>query len=269
MDESKYSVKVLEKVIKILNLYTYNEGSFTLDQIAKKAGLSKTTAFRILKTLEKHGIFKYNELEETYNLGLKLMELGGIVYSSLSIRKVASPYLDALAQSLKATILLGIMKDDHLLYIDKRESESIIRVSSYIGLKRPPYYGMLGMTLVAYMSHDQQRKLLQLYPPAKITDKTVVDSEELMRRFDQTRKAGYYMEREEVIDGVMGIGVPIRDFSGNVAAALGASMAEFQVNERITRRAIKELTGASTSISKELGAGGHESTGKNKNEGRG
>jgi DNA-binding IclR family transcriptional regulator len=269
MDESKYSVKVLEKVIKILNLYTYNEGSFTLDQIAKKAGLSKTTAFRILKTLEKHGIFKYNELEETYNLGLKLMELGGIVYSSLSIRKVASPYLDALAQSLKATILLGIMKDDHLLYIDKRESESIIRVSSYIGLKRPPYYGMLGMTLVAYMSHDQQRKLLQLYPPAKITDKTVVDSEELMRRFDQTRKAGYYMEREEVIDGVMGIGVPIRDFSGNVAAALGASMAEFQVNERITRRAIKELTAASTSISKELGAGGHESTGKNKNEGRG
>ena len=40
MDEPKYSVKVLEKVVKILNLYTYNEGSFTLDQISKKAALS-------------------------------------------------------------------------------------------------------------------------------------------------------------------------------------------------------------------------------------
>jgi IclR family transcriptional regulator, KDG regulon repressor len=253
MDEPKYSVKVLEKVVRILNLYTYNEGSFTLDQIAKKAALSKTTAFRILKTLEKHGIFKYNELEETYSLGLKLMELGGMVYSSLSIRKVASPYLDALAHSLRATILLGILKDDQLLYIDKRESESLIRVSSYIGLKRPPYYGMLGMTLVAYMSHDEKKKLLQLYPPAKITDKTVVNVEELMRRFDQTKNEGCYIEREEVIDGVMGIGVPIRDFSGKVVAALGASMAEFQVNEKITRRAIKELTAASISISKELG----------------
>src|SRR5208283_1220054 len=87
MDEPKYSVKVLEKVIKILNLYTYTEGSFSLDQIARKAGLSKTTAFRILKTLEKHEIFKYDEVEETYSLGLKLMELGGIVYASLSIRK--------------------------------------------------------------------------------------------------------------------------------------------------------------------------------------
>ena len=253
MDEPKYSVKVLEKVVKILNLYTYNEGSFTLDQIARKAGLSKTTAFRILKTLEKHGFFKHNELEETYSLGLKLMELGGIVYSSISMRKVVSPYLDALAHSLKATILLGIIKDDHLLYIDKRESESLIRVSSYIGLKRPPYYGMLGMTLVAYMSDEQKKKLLQLYPPVKITDQTVLDAGELMRRFDKIKKLGYYIEREEVIDGVVGIGVPIRDFSGNVVAAVGASMAGFQVNEKITQRVIKELTAASTSISKELG----------------
>jgi DNA-binding IclR family transcriptional regulator len=253
MDESKYNVKVLEKVVKILNLYSYTEGSFTLDQITRKAGLSKTTAFRILKTLEKHEIFKYNELEEAYTLGLKLMELGGIVYSSLSMRKVASPYLDTLAHSLKATTLLGIIKDDHLLYLDKRESESIIRVSSYIGLKRQPYYGMLGMTLVAFMPEEQKKKLLQLYPPTKITAKTVVDAGELMQRFEQTRKLGYYIERQEVIDGVMGIGVPIRDFSGNVVAALGASMPEFQANEKITQRAIKELVAASRAISKELG----------------
>ncbi len=254
MAETKYSVKVLEKVIRILNLYTYTEGAFTLDQIAKRAGLSKTTAFRILKTLEKHEIFKYDETTETYSLGLKLMELGGMVYSSLSLRKVAAHYLDSLAHSLKATILLGVIKDDHLLYIDKRESESILRVSSYIGLKRPPYYGMLGMTLVSHMTDEQKKKLLQLYPPAKITSRTVVDPRELMRRFEATKKSGYYVEKEEVIDGVLGVGVPIRDFSGNVVAALGACMPEFQVNEKITQRMIKELTAASTAISKELGA---------------
>jgi IclR family KDG regulon transcriptional repressor len=255
MDEPKYSVKVLEKVVKILDLYTYTDTSFTLDQIARKTGLSKTTAFRILKTLEKHAIFRYNRLEEAYSLGLKLMELGGIVYSSLSIRNVASPYLDALSHSLKATILFGIIRDDHLMYLDKRESESIIRVSSYIGLKRPPYYGMLGMTLVAYMSEEEKNRLLQLYPPAKITDKTVTDVKELMRRFDQMKNLGYYIEREEVIDGVISIGVPIRDFPGNVVAALGACMPVFQVNDKITQRAIKELMAASMSISKQLGHG--------------
>jgi DNA-binding IclR family transcriptional regulator len=255
MDEPKYSVKVLEKVVKILDLYTYTDTSFTLEQIARKTGLSKTTAFRILKTLEKHSIFRYNKVEEAYSLGLKLMELGGIVYSSLSIRNVASPYMDALSHSLKATILFGIIRDDHLMYLDKRESESIIRVSSYIGLKRPPYYGMLGMTLVAYMPEEEKGRLLQLYPPARITDRTITDVMELMRRFDQIKKLGYYIEREEIIDGVMGVGVPIRDFLGNVVAALGASMPEFQVTDKIIQRAIKELMAASKSISKELGHG--------------
>ena len=253
MDEPKYSVKVLEKVVKILDLYTYTDTSFTLEQIARKTGLSKTTAFRILKTLERHSIFRYNKVEEAYSLGLKLMELGGIVYSSLSIRNVASPYMDALSHSLKATILFGIIRDDHLMYLDKRESESIIRVSSYIGLKRPPYYGMLGMTLVAYMPEEEKGRLLQLYPPARITDRTITDVMELMRRFDQIKKLGYYIEREEIIDGVMGVGVPIRDFLGNVVAALGASMPEFQVTDKIIQRAIKELMAASKSISKELG----------------
>ena len=65
------------------------------------------------------------------------LKLGGLVYSSLSVRKAAVPYMDTLSNSLKATILLGVMKDDQLLYIDKREMDSIIRVISHIGSKDP------------------------------------------------------------------------------------------------------------------------------------
>ncbi|MEO0248385.1 MAG: IclR family transcriptional regulator, partial [candidate division WOR-3 bacterium] len=253
VNQDKYSIKVLEKVVRILNLFNYAETSFTLDQIARKSGLSKTTAFRILRTLEKHGVFKYNEHEETYTLGLKLMELGGIVYSSLSIRKVASPYLDLLSQTLKATILFGTLRDDHLLYLDKRESESIIRTSSYMGLKRQPYYGVLGMTLVAFMDDAERKRLLNLYPPTKITSKTVTDIDEILKRLDETRRTGWYMERGEIIDGVMGIGVPVMDFSGNVVAALGACMPEFQVKAPDIQRAKRELIAAARSISRELG----------------
>ena len=113
----------------------------------------------------------------------------------------------------------------------------------------------VNLNLVSHMTEEQRKKLLQLYPPGKITSKTLVDVKELMRKFDETKRSGYYIERGEVIDGVLGVGVPIRDFSGNVVAALGASMPEFQVNEAGTQKAIRELTAASTSISKELGAG--------------
>jgi DNA-binding IclR family transcriptional regulator len=255
MDENKYNVKVIEKFIKVLDIYSYNENAFTLEEITRRTGLPKTTIFRILKTLERSGFFKTDPVQEKYLLGLRFLELGGIVYESLSLRKISSPYLDVLSQRFRAIVLLGIMKDDHLMYVDKRESESIIRVSSYMGLKRPPYYGMLGMTLLAYMKESEAERLLKLYPPTKITEKSRTDVNELMRKLEETRKLGYYIEKGEVIEGLIGVGVPIRDFSGEVVAALGITQPEFQVKEGDVENIIEEALLAAQSISRELGSG--------------
>ena len=251
--EEQYSIRVLEKVVKVLDLYTYREAAFTLSDISKRTGLPKTTVFRILKTFENTGFFKYDPGQEKYSLGLRFLELGGIVYSSLSVRKAAAPYMDTLSNSLKATILLGVMKDDQLLYIDKREMDSIIRVTSHTGLKRPPYFGMLGMTLLAFMDNKEKERLLTLYPPTKITPKTVTGTRRIMKKLDEAKRKGYYMEQGEIVEGLLGIGVPIRDFSGNVVAALGATQPVFQVKEGSMENTIQQLLEASWSISKELG----------------
>jgi len=251
--ESKNSIKVIEKIVKILDLYTFNENGLSLGEIKNRTGLPKTTVFRILKSLERAGFFRYDGSQNKYYLGLRFFELGGIVYSSLSIRKAAARYMDMLASNLKATIILGVIKDDQLLYIDKREADSIIRVTSYSGLKRPPYYGMLGMTLMAYMDDKERRRLFALFPPTKITDKTVTDINELMKRLDETKKRGYYIEVDEIIEGLTGIGVPIVDFSGNVVAAIGATQPGFQIKEGCTEKIINELLDAAMAISKELG----------------
>jgi DNA-binding IclR family transcriptional regulator len=252
-EEQKYSVRVLEKAVRIFDIFTYGDDSFTLAEIKKRTGLPKTTIFRILKTFENAGFFKYDTAQEKYSLGLRFLELGGLVYSSLSVRKTAAPYMDDLSNSLKATILLGVMKDDQLLYIDKREMDSIIRVTSHIGLKRPPYFGMLGMTLLAHMDNNEIERLLKVYPPTKITSKTVTDIRKIMKKLDETKRKGYHMEQDEVVEGLLGIGVPIRDFSGNVVAALGATQPVFQIKEGSMENTIQQLLEASRSISKELG----------------
>ena len=252
-EDQRYSVRVLEKAIKIFDIFTYGNDTFTLAEIKKITGLPKTTIFRILKTFENAGFFKYDTDQEKYSLGLRFLELGGLVYSSLSVRKAAVPYMDTLSNSLKATILLGVMKDDQLLYIDKREMDSIIRVTSHIGLKRPPYFGMLGMILLAYMDDKEKERLLKLYPPTKITTKTVTEARRIMKKLDDAKRKGFYMEQDEIVEGLLGIGVPIMDFSGNVVAALGATQPVFQIKEGTIENTIHQLLDASRSISKELG----------------
>lgn len=131
--------------------------------------------------------------------------------------------------------------------------DSIIRVTSHIGLKRPPYFGMLGMTLLTYMDNKEKKRLLTLYPPTKITPKTVTDIRQIIKQLDEAKRKGFYMEQDEIVEGLLGIGVPIRDFSGNVVAALGATQPVFQIKEGSMENTIQQLLEASRSISKELG----------------
>ena len=114
----RYVVKVLEKALKILDIYSRHENAFTLDDLTKRTGLDKSTVYRILRTMEKNGYIRYDQEDGFYRLGLRFLELGTVVYSSTSVRRSASPYLDAVARSLKATILVGVIMDNQFSYID-------------------------------------------------------------------------------------------------------------------------------------------------------
>ncbi len=144
-ENKKYVVKVLEKALKILETFTRQENAFTLHQLTKATGFDKSTIFRILRTLEKNGYIRFNQNDGLYTLGLRLLELGTVVYASSSVRRSASPHLDAAARSLKATILVGVIINDEFVYVDKREGNSILRIPSYLGAKMPPSESFLGL----------------------------------------------------------------------------------------------------------------------------
>jgi IclR family transcriptional regulator, KDG regulon repressor len=253
MDQSQYMIKVLEKAIKLLDCYTPAENSFTLDELTKRTKLSKPTVFRILKTLEKNGFLRYSQKDETYRLGLRLLDLGSIVYTTSTVRSSAAPYLDDLARTLKCTILVGVMIEDQFVYVDKRESESILKIPAHLGARRPPTDTALGMTLLAFLENGERKRLLKLHPVKKHTEATITRTKEVTDRLDEAKQKGYYIERHEFIEGVAGIGVPIKGFAGKVVAALGACLPEFRAKDSEVERTVHALIKTSNLISKEIG----------------
>jgi len=253
VQHEKYVVKVLEKAMRILDVYSRTENAFTLDDLTKRTGLDKSTVFRILRTMEKNGYIRYDREDGFYRLGLRFMELGGVVYSSTSVRKSASPYLDAIARSLKATILVGVIIDDQFSYIDKKEGDSILRIPSYLGAKMPPTESFLGLTLLAFMDPSERKRLLRQHPLKKHTERTVTRVREVEATLDRARQRGYFLERGEFFDGVIQIGVPIRGVGGNTVAALGACAQEFRVSDENLGRGLQELMETAKLISRELG----------------
>ena len=253
VQHEKYVVKVLEKAMTILDVYSRHEHAFTLDDLTRRTGFSKSTVFRILRTMEKNGYIRYDQEDGLYRLGLRFLDLGGVVYSSTSVRKSASPFLDAVARALKATILVGVIIDDEFSYIDKREGDSILRIPAYLGAKMPPAESFLGLTLLAFMDGHERKRLLTPHPTEAHTERTLTGMGAIEAKLEDARRKGFFLERGEFFEGVIQIGTPIRGAQGTVVAALGACLQEFRVSDEGPQQAVQALEETARLISGELG----------------
>jgi DNA-binding IclR family transcriptional regulator len=219
-----YRVQALERALNILECFSFQERAMRLSDVVNRTGLNKTTAKRLISNLTARGYLQRDPQSKKYQLGMRLFEMGGIVFSSFSLRQAAAYPMTHLQSETGATVLLGVSMDEQLVYVDKREGDGMIRISSDIGWRRPLHYGMLGMVLMASLDSKDAQRILMEYPLEAHTDFSITDDDAFFLRLDQIRNQGYIFEKEEAVEGVMGIAAPIRDYTRQVVAALGIAL---------------------------------------------
>ena len=219
-----YKVQALERALDIIDCFSFQARELSLTDVVNRTGLNKTTAKRLISNLTTRGYLHQSPQSKKYQLGIRLFELGGIVFSSFSLRQAAAYPMTKLQSDSGATVLLGINMEDQLVYVDKREGVGMIRISSDIGWRRPLHYGMLGMILLAGLDTKEVRRVLKKAPLQAHTPFAITDPQAFNLRLEQIRDKGYIMEKEEAVEGVFGIAAPIRDYSRKVVAALGIAL---------------------------------------------
>ena len=230
---SRYRVQSLDRALDILDVFSFQNREMNLSEVVRKTGLNKTTAKRLIANLADRGFLQQDPVTKQYKLGMRLFELGGIVFSSLSLRQSAAYPMTRLQNETGATVLLGTRMDDELVYVDKREGKGPIRISSDIGWRRPLHFGMLGMVLMAHLDSGEVGRILKKDPLQAHTPFSITDEHALSLRLEEIRKQGYAVEHQEAVEGVTGIAAPVRNYSRKVVAALGIAMA-FRQNETKT-----------------------------------
>lgn len=249
-----YRVQALERALDILECFNFQNKQLSLTDIVKRTGLNKTTVKRLVSNLATRGYLQLDPQSKMYQLGMRLFEMGGIVFSSFSLRQSAVYPMTHLQNKTGATVLLGVCMDDQLVYMDKREGAGMIRISSDIGWRRPLHYGMLGMILLAGMDPSDVRKILKKAPLRAHTPFSITDPNAFSLRLEQIRDQGYVFEKEEAVEGVFGIAAPIRDYSRQVVAALGIAL-PLSSSDRTQNlnQLIKSVIQAAKTISADLG----------------
>jgi DNA-binding IclR family transcriptional regulator len=252
--ESIYKVQALERALDILDCFSFQNRELSLSDVVYRTGLNKTTVKRLISNLTARGYLQQDSQSKKYQLGMRLFELGGVVFTSLSLRKAAAYPMTTLQSETGATVLLGVKMEDQLVYVDKREGAGAIRISSDIGWRRPLHYGMLGMVLMSSLDSKDVRRILKKDPLEAHTPFSITNINAFSLRLEKIRDQGFIMEKEEAVEGAIGIAAPVRDYTRQVVAALGIALPVGQRSlKKDTDRIIKLVKKTCDDISSDLG----------------
>jgi DNA-binding IclR family transcriptional regulator len=257
MAEEKQEIflnKSLERALQIMDAFRTDRRELTVGQLSEILGLARATVSRLCSTLVKYDYLKKNPDKKQYSLGIRLFDLGSIVFDSFSLRSISSPHLSRLQMKVGKTIYLGILENDELLYIDKREDpRNPVSFTSKIGTRRSPHWGMLGLVLMANLPDSEVERLLRKSPLVALTKKSIVEKDDYKKRLREVREQGYAVDMDEAMEGISGVSVPIRDFTGKVIASVGVGFISPSVDSRGLKRLIREVVETARIISKEMG----------------
>lgn len=237
-DKPKYPVQTVGNAIEILEILAKDVSSHGVGvtDLSREMNMGKSSVHRILDTLLYYGYVIKDAETSRYRLGWGLYTIGQRVPQQNQIFSLDSAYLIELSKKTGDTVNLGVRDRDEVIIISKLEGTNAgLRVGIQVGEHEPIHATALGKMLISDMSDGDVSELLRFTGFHKFTDNTVSNVSELLNNLKTVRERGYSMDSQEFAMGMICIAMPIRDYTGNIIAAVSVSSPSNHMNEeRIT-----------------------------------
>jgi DNA-binding IclR family transcriptional regulator len=233
---SQYLSRAVSKSLKVLELLQSARSPMGLQEIARRIQLSKTSTFRLLRTLEAAGCLVAVGSGE-YRLAPGIHSVVPTLWLARLLR-VATVRMQELNNQLRETVSLAALFDNRVEVVAVIESPQIIRMSNVVGHILPPNASSLGKVIAAFQSHEQREKLLRSYGFWHFTEHSITDPAKIQAEFSRVLADKFATDREESVPDGICFGVPVFNSSGEVNVALSASVPKMRVRDREHEKAI-------------------------------
>jgi IclR family KDG regulon transcriptional repressor len=203
------AVDLAARVLKLLTRYRMSEATLTM--ISTELEAPKASCLRVLRTLESHGLLRYNEDNKKYSLGPYAVVLGARAEENIDYLSALRPLLREAAERTGCTaVLIQQIDENRMTYLAKHEVTNRLRVNISIGNRFPITEVSYGKWLLAYAPAEVRDALL-LNGLRQVTPYTVVDRDEYLAQLDEIRADGILVSREEYVLGVTAVSCPVFD----------------------------------------------------------
>ena len=216
-------VRSVTRAISILEQFTFERPEPSLSEVSIGIGLSKSTAHRLLSTLEAEGMVDFDRRTGRYRLGLKVFRLGSVAAKTLELVVQAEPLLRVVTDETDETSLLLVANGNEALCLGRFDGKQAVRVLDLEPGGHAAFNcGAAQRVLLAHLPDESWREVVPQHV-RRMTQYSLVTTDELERDRREIRERGYSVGWEDSTRYACSLGAPVRNADGEVVAAVSLS----------------------------------------------
>jgi len=243
----------LERGLEILEVLDKAATPLGVREIGRRLNISATIVQRLVNTLAALHYVVQDPETKRYSIGYRVLGLGWTLMKKDPLITASQPHLERLARSHLLNGYLAKLHGNRAVYLLSMQSEGPIAIRSAPGSLAWLHSTAMGKVLLAAMPPEQAYAVLSSEPLPQLTPNTIVDIDALMKQMEEVRTSGVAISNSENLVGVVSVGAPLRDGSGQVVAALSVAYTPWSAPEMSTEKAAELVVDSALQISSALG----------------
>jgi len=246
-------IQSIERAFAILEQIARHRQGIGLGELSRCVGLHTSTAFHLVRTMVQLGYVSQHKDTKRYRIGSRLFTLAAGALDENALLALAEPALERLTLLTGESSHFAIRSGDEIVVVARTAGASMLQLADRTGAPRPAHATAIGKVLLAAMRPEQLGQFLSRAELRRFTPRTIADPEALTRHVAEVRRSGIAFDDGEFDDEVRCVAVPVHDFAGRVAGAIGISGPIWRLSLQSLHDKAEQVRAVAAELSTELG----------------
>ncbi|MGC5615049.1 IclR family transcriptional regulator domain-containing protein [Georgenia sp. Z1491] len=195
--------------------------SQSLSEVARRTGLARPTARRLLITLQELGYVAAKD--GRFELTPRVLELGVAYFSGGDLWEAAMPRLRQLVERTHESSSIAQLDGSDVVYVARVAVPKLVTLSASVGTRFPAAQTSLGKVLLASLTGDELGEVLEQPSRSGIVPSWQPDRSELDEVLAEVRQQGWAISDQQLAPAIRSVAAPVRRSDGTVLAAMNVN----------------------------------------------
>lgn len=252
-EKERTGIQSLARAFAILEEIAANPAGIALADLCRNVGLHSSTTFHLVRTLVQLGYASQLAESRKYRIGRKVFSLAAGALDENELVARVTPALERLAQQTGESAHFAILDGNEVVIAMRTSGPGMFRLVDRPGAVRPGHATALGKVLLATLSPEQLESYFATGPLARYTPKTIVERDALLAELADVRRTSIAFDDGEYNAEARCVAVPVHDFLGRVAGAIGISGPMWRLSLQSLHEKSRTVLRIAGQLSEELG----------------